>query len=84
MPKGNDNDRYVVPNNDRGGWDVKKENAQRASAHARTQAEAEARAKEIAENAGGGDVRVQRRDGRWRDSDTTPSGNESRKRDTKH
>jgi hypothetical protein len=36
MGKGNDNDRYVVPNKDRGGWDVVKEDHLRASAHADT------------------------------------------------
>ncbi|MBO9057504.1 DUF2188 domain-containing protein [Curtobacterium flaccumfaciens pv. flaccumfaciens] len=83
MAAGNDNDRYVIRNSERGGWDVKKEDADRASAHTRTQAEAIARAKEIADNAGGGDVRIQGRDGKWRDSDTTPRGYESSKKDTK-
>lgn len=36
----NDEDGYVVPNEDRGGWDVLKEDHQRAPAHTRTQAEA--------------------------------------------
>lgn len=31
--KGNDDDRYVVPNKERGGWDVVKKNHERASAH---------------------------------------------------
>jgi hypothetical protein len=84
MGTGNDNDRHVVPNAERGGWDVVKENHQRASAHADTQKEAIARAKVITENLDGGDVRIHGRDGKLRDSDTTKSGNESKKRDTKH
>jgi hypothetical protein len=69
------NDRYVVKNPD-GGWDVKAGGAKKASAHKPTQAEAEKRGKEIVENLGGGEVRVQGRDGRWRDSDTVPRGND--------
>lgn len=81
----NDNDRYVVQNEERGGWDVVKENHERASAHFDTQAEAIARAKQIVENSGGGDgdVRIQGRDGRFRDSDSG-SRNETTARDTKH
>jgi len=30
MSKATDSDRYVVPNKERGGWDVKKEDAKRA------------------------------------------------------
>ena len=82
MAKGNDNDRYVVPNQD-GGWDVVKEDHQRASAHTGTKKEAVDRAREIVENLGGGEVRQQNRDGKFADSDTTKHGNESRKRDTK-
>lgn len=72
MAKGNDNDRYVVPNEDRGGWDVKKEDAQRASAHKTTKKDAEARAKEIVENTGRGhgETRIQNRDGKFSDSDS--------------
>jgi hypothetical protein len=81
--KGNDNDRYVVPNPDRGGWDVVKEGHERASAHTRTKAEAVDRAREIVENQGGGEVRIDNRRGRLIDSDTTKHGNESRRRDTK-
>jgi hypothetical protein len=73
MSKGNDNDRYVVGNDDRGGFDVVKEGHKRASDHLPTQKEAIARAKEITEN-----------HGKFRDSDTTKSGRESKTRDTKH
>jgi uncharacterized protein YdaT len=66
----NDEDRYVVQHPE--GWAVKKEDAQRASAVTRTQREAIARAKEIVEKSGGGkgDVRIQGRDGKFRDSDS--------------
>ncbi len=83
MGKGNDNDRYVVPNSDRGGWDVVKENHNRASAHTTTKKEAVDRAREIVENRGGGEVRQANRDGKFNDSDTTRSGRESSKRDRK-
>ncbi len=82
MPK--KSDRYVVKNPD-GGWDVKAGGAKRASAHKDTQAEAEKRAKEIVENLGGGEVRIQDRKGRFRDSDTVPKGSDPRSsKDTKH
>jgi len=70
-----DNRRHVVPNKD-GGWDVKKANGGRASAHADTQARAIDRAKEIVHNAGGGEVTIHGRDGKIRDSDTVPPGND--------
>jgi len=76
--------RHVVPNPD-GGWDIKKPHASRASGHAATQADAVARAKEIVANQGGGEVRVDGRDGRIRDSDTVPPGPDPfPPRDTKH
>lgn len=85
MAKGNDNDRYVVPNNERGGWDVKKEDAKRVYAHEPTKKAAEKRAKEIVENTGGGhgEVRIQNKDGKFSDSDSG-SKNESPAKDTKH
>jgi hypothetical protein len=61
MGKGNDNDRYVVERPE--GWAVVKEDHKRASAVKPTQRAAIARAKEIASNLGGGEVRVQRRKG---------------------
>ena len=68
------NDRYVVkhPN----GWAVKKPGAKRASDVRGMQREAEQRAKKIVGNLGGGEVRIQDRAGRWRDSDTVPPGND--------
>jgi predicted RNase H-like HicB family nuclease len=83
MGQGNDNDRYVVPNAERGGWDVVKEDHERASAHADTKKEAVDRAREIVENLGGGEVRQANRNGRFGDSDTTKHGRESRTKDTK-
>jgi hypothetical protein len=64
------NQRHVVRNPD-GGWDVKAPGAQRASSHHQTQAEAEARAKEILGNAGGGEAVIHRPTGEIRDSDTS-------------
>ena len=67
-------DRFVVK---RGGdWAVVKPGAERASGIFSTQKEAESRAKEIVGNLGGGEVRIQGRDGRWRDSDTVSPGND--------
>jgi hypothetical protein len=71
----NQNRRHVVPN-PKGGWDVKKPGASKASAHTRTQKEAEARAKDIVRNAGGGEVPIHGRDGKIRDSDTVKPGND--------
>lgn len=68
--------RNVVPNPD-GGWDVTGA-GQRASAHADTQADAIARAKEIVGNAGGGEVTIHGRDGQIRAKDTVAPGNDPR------
>jgi hypothetical protein len=77
------NDRYVVKHPE--GWAVKGPGADRASSVHHTQAQAEAVAKQIVHNAGGGEVRVQGRDGKWRDSDTVAPGNDPNPpRDKKH
>lgn len=78
----NDEDRYVVKHPE--GWAVKKEDAQRASAVTRTQKEAIDRARQIVDNSGGGkgDVRIQGRNGKYRDSDSGRK-NETRAKDTK-
>jgi hypothetical protein len=68
------NDRYVTRHPE--GWAVRAAGADRASSVHRTQTEAESRAKEIVGGLGGGEVRIQGRDGRWRDSDTVPPGND--------
>jgi hypothetical protein len=64
----NPNSRYVVRDGDR--WAVRAGGAQRASSTHDTQAEAIDRAREIVTNLGGGEVTIQGRDGRFRDSDT--------------
>jgi hypothetical protein len=80
MPK---NDRYVVRHGD--DWAVKKPGVERASSIHSTQAEAERAAKETVRNLGGGEVRVQDRHGRWRDSDTVaPANDPNPPRDRKH
>lgn len=70
-----DTDRHVVPNPS-GGWDVVKPHTGRASAHTGRQAEGQDRAREIVGNLGGGEVVTHRPDGRIRDSDTVPHGND--------
>lgn len=67
--------RHVVPNPS-GGWDVVKGHAERRSAHVPTQAEAIDRARTIVSNQGGGEVVTHGKDGRIRDSDTVPRGND--------
>jgi hypothetical protein len=62
----------VIPN-ERGGWDVRRAGAARASAHFDTQAEAHRRALEIAARHGGGQVMTHTKTGRIRDSDTVPA-----------
>lgn len=77
------NDRYVTRHPE--GWSVQKPGAARASSVHDTQRDAEQRAKEIVGNLGGGEVRIQGRDGRWRDSDTVPPGNDPNPpRDRRH
>lgn len=67
-------DRFVVNHPD--GWAVKAPGAKRASGVFDTQAQAQAAARQIVSNAGGGEVVTQGRDGRFRDSDTVPPGND--------
>jgi hypothetical protein len=81
--KGNDNNRYVVPNSDRGGWDVVKEDHERASFHSTRKVDAQNRAREIIKNAGGGELQIRDERGRIIDSDTIAPGHESKRRDTK-
>ncbi len=82
MSKANDSDRYVVPSR-AGGWDVVKEDHERVSVHTDTKQEAVDRGREIVRNLGGGELRIQNRDGRLIDSDTIAPGNESPTRDRK-
>jgi hypothetical protein len=64
---GNDTDRYVVPNKERGGWDVVKEDHKRASAHTDTKPEAVQRARQIVTNEGGGEVRIADKHGEFQE-----------------
>ena len=69
---------------EQGGWDVRKPGADRASAHMDTQAEAIDRAREIVRNAGGGEIRIQGRDGKICEFDTVaPSNDPNPPRDKK-
>ena len=75
--------RYVTKHPS--GWAVKSPGGKRASSVHSTQHEAEKLAKQTVRNLGGGEVRIQGRDGRWRDSDTVPPGNNPKpQRDKKH
>lgn len=76
---------HVSKDKDTGKWNVQKEGGKQASDSADTQKEAEKRAKELAANTGGGEVRIHGLDGRIRDSDTVPPGNDPRSsKDKKH
>lgn len=67
------------------GWAVKAPGGKRASSVHSTQDEAERAAKLTVGKQGGGEVRIQGRDGRWRDSDTVPPGSDpSPPKDMKH
>jgi hypothetical protein len=68
------NDRYVVVRDD--GWAVVRPGYARASKVCDRQSDAVDRAREIVGNLGGGEVRIQGRGGRWRDSDTVAPGND--------
>jgi uncharacterized protein YdaT len=69
------NDHHVVPNGT-GGWDVTREQGERASSVHDTQGEAVARAREIVTNAGGGEVVVHGQDGTIREKVTVGGGND--------
>lgn len=76
--------RYHVTKSKDGSWGAKKEGAERVSAKANTQKEAEALAKELCKNNGGGEVVIHTPKGTIRDSDTVAPGNESSTKDEKH
>lgn len=69
------NNRHVVPDGN-GGWKVVAPGASRASDLFDRQSDAIDRAREIVDNAGGGEVTIHGRDGKVRDSDTVPPGND--------
>ena len=73
-------DQHVVPHEN--GWAIRREGGKRVTSIHDTQAEAAARAREIAQNQQG-EVVIHRRDGRIRDSDSYGSDPASR-RDRKH
>lgn len=77
------NDRFVVKRGEK--WAVIGPKAKRASVVTKTQREAETRAKEIVKNRGGGEVRIQNRQGQFRDSDTVAPGHDPNPpKDKKH
>jgi hypothetical protein len=67
---------HVTKDRENKNWDVIKDKAGRVSGKAGTQKEAEALAKKICANAGGGEVRIHGLDGKIRDSDTVWPGND--------
>ncbi|MEN0084010.1 MAG: DUF2188 domain-containing protein [Leifsonia sp.] len=70
---GDDEDRYVVPNKERGGWDVVSETSGRTLLHADTQDEAIRRAREIVRNSHQiGDLRFEGTNSRLGDASSTP------------
>ena len=68
------NDRYVVKHPD--GWAVKAGGKPRAEKVTSTQNEAISAARATVSKAGGGEVRIQGRNGKFRDSDTVAPGND--------
>lgn len=70
-------DRHVVPD-PKGGWNVTKPGASRASVHTDTQAQAIDRARTIIGNDGGGDMSIHGRNGAVRAKDTIAPGNDPR------
>ena len=69
------NDRTVYQRSD-GQWANKKNSNTQASSLHRTQAEAEAAAKQMLRNSGGGELTTAGRDGRFRSKDTIAPGND--------
>ena len=67
------------------GWAVKKDRVPKPESVHRKQANAEAAAKKRTRAEGGGEVRIQNRQGKWRDSDTMPPARDPfPPRDKKH
>lgn len=68
------NDRFVVKHgND---WAVKRQGAVVPESVHHLQSRAEQQAKATVRQLGGGEVRIQGRDGKWRDSDTVAPGHD--------
>lgn len=77
------NDRYVVKHGK--DWAVKKGGSATPESLHRKQSGAEQAAKSTVRDLGGGEVRIQGRDGKWRDSDTVAPGRDPNPpRDRKH
>ncbi len=75
---------YITPRSD-GDWNVKREGTSRSSVIMPTQRAAEQQAKNyLRQNPGGGEVRIQGRDHRFRDSDTINRTDPNPPRDTRH
>lgn len=68
------NDRFVVKHGS--SWAVRKAGDTRPESVHRKQSAAATSDKPTVWNLGGGEVRIQGRDGRWRDSDTVAPGND--------
>lgn len=77
------NDRFVVKHGS--DWAVKKGGVSTPESVHRKQSTAERAAKQTVHQAGGGEVRIQGRDGKFRDSDTVkPARDPFPPRDKKH
>lgn len=72
---GGSNNRTVSQRPD-GSWQNKRNGAERASSVHTTQAAAQAAAKEMLKNAGGGELTTKGVDGKIRSKDTIPPGND--------
>ena len=68
-------DRTVSKRPD-GSWENKRDGAGRASSTHDTQAQAAAAAKQMLQNAGGGELKIKGVDGKIRSKDTIPPGND--------
>jgi hypothetical protein len=76
---------HISKDKESGQWKILKEGSERASEYVDTQKLAEHRAKELAGNSGGGEVRIHGLDGKIRDSDTvSPAKDPYPPKDTKH
>jgi hypothetical protein len=77
------NDRFVAKHGSE--WAVKKGGVTTPESVHHKQSDAERLAKRTVRSLGGGEVRIQGRDGRWRDSDTVAPGHDPfPPRDRKH
>lgn len=69
MSKNKSGSTHVVPNRDRGGWDIKQAGGQRSSGHFCTQRDAIDRARQISRNQGT-ELVVHRSNGQIREKDS--------------